>query len=74
MVWVPSPRLATLSRNSRSGSSTSLPFFSPALTCRKNQSRNSAPIATYTHTGETEPFGMTTVLPMVKSCRDLAKP
>ena len=74
IVWVPSPRLATLLRNRRSGSSTSLPFFSPDRTCRKNHSRNSAPIATYSHTGEIEPFGITTVPPMVKSCRDLAKP
>ena len=74
MVWVPSPRLATLLRNSRSGSSTSLPFFSPDRTCRKNHSRNSAPIATYSQTGEMLPFGITTVLPMAKSCRDWRKP
>ena len=74
MVWVPSPRLETLLRNSRSGSSTALPFLSLAWTCRKNHSRNSAPMATYSHTGEIEPFGMTTVLPMVKSARDTPKP
>ena len=74
MVCVPSPRLATLLRNSRRGSSTPLPFFSLDRTCRKNHSRNSAPIATNSHTGEMLPFGITTVPPMAKSCRDLAKP
>ena len=29
---------------------------------------------TNSQTGETEPFGITTVFPMVKSCRDLRKP
>jgi hypothetical protein len=74
MVWVPSPRLEILLRNSRSGSSTALPFFSRPRTCRKNQSRNRAPIATYSHTGEMEPFGISTVFPMVKSCREAPKP
>ena len=31
-------------------------------------------MATNSHTGEIEPFGITTVFPMVKSCRDLPKP
>ena len=31
-------------------------------------------MATKTQTGEIEPLGITTVLPMVKSCRDLPKP
>ena len=31
-------------------------------------------MATNSHTGEIEPFGITTVPPMVKSCRDLQKP
>ncbi len=31
-------------------------------------------MATNSHTGEMPPFGMITVLPMVKSCRDLPKP
>ena len=74
MVWVPIPRLAALLRNIRSGSSTALPLRSADRICRKNHSRNSAPMATYIHTGEIEPLGMITVFPMVKSCRDLPKP
>ena len=31
-------------------------------------------IATSIHTGESDPFGITTVFPMVKSCRDLPNP
>ena len=31
-------------------------------------------MATNSQTGEMQPFGITTVLPMAKSCRDLAKP
>ena len=29
---------------------------------------------TNSQTGEIDPFGITTVLPMVKSCRDVPKP
>ena len=74
MVWVPSPRLATRLRNIRSGSSTSSPFFSHDRTCRKNHSRNSAPMTTKSQTGEIDPSGITTVPPMEKSCRDAPKP
>ena len=31
-------------------------------------------MATNSHTGEIEPLGITTVPPMVKSCRDSKKP
>ena len=31
-------------------------------------------MATYIQTGEIEPFGITTVPPMLKFCRDLPKP
>jgi len=74
MTWVPSPRLEILLRNRRSGSSTGLPLCSAERTCRKNHSKNSAPIATNSHTGEIEPLGITTVPPMVKSARDLPNP
>ena len=74
MTWVPSPRLATLLPNIRSGSSTSRPLRSADLMCRKNHSRNSAPMATRIQTTEIEPFGITTVFPIEKSCRDTRKP
>jgi hypothetical protein len=62
MVWVPMLRLATLLRNSRNGSSTSRPFFSLDRTCRKNQSRNSAPMPAPC-TGRPPPTGQ--LLPVV---------
>src|SRR5579859_3550658 len=74
MTWVPMPKLATLLRNSRSGSSTSLCFFSADRVYRKNHNRNSTPMATSIQTGDSDPLGITTVPLMVRSCRDLPKP
>ncbi len=31
-------------------------------------------MATYSQTGEMEPFGITTVFPILKSCRETRKP
>ena len=73
-VWVPRPRFAVRFANIRRDSSGSLPRRSVARMCRKNQIRNTTPMATNSHTGEIPPLGMSTVLPIEKSSREVSHP
>lgn len=66
MSCVPRPRFAVRLRNIRSATSGTLSFFSRERRCRRNQATIATPMATNSQTGDTLPFGITTVPPIVK--------
>ena len=66
MSCVTNPRLEVRLRNRRVDKSGSLPARSRNRIQKKNPTNKRAPMPTKSQTGEMPPWGMTTVLPMVK--------